>query len=172
MNTLQGFYQKNEKIILVVVLLISALTIYISLMKEKLEVEQDVEERAVEEQEQEEKTRDIQAMEQNDEHHMVEENEFPGQGEIKPSDLLPMSQEVVNFTQQFPDGKNEVKGKNFLVAGHNIGINTVSSSLKNANLQIRSDPYIPRKDTGPWGQSTIMSSDLTNRKTLEIGTTM
>lgn len=93
-------------------------------------------------------------------------------GEIQPADLLPMSQDVVNFTQQFADGAVDLKDKNFLIAGYNIGINTVSSSLKNANLQLRSDPYIPREDTGPWNQSTIMSSDLTNRKPLEIGTTI
>ena len=93
-------------------------------------------------------------------------------GEIQPADLLPMSQDVVDFTQQFPSGVEDVKDKNFLIAGFNIGINTVSSSLKNPNLQLRSDPYIPRQDTGPWNQSTIMSSDLTNRKPLEIGTTV
>jgi hypothetical protein len=93
-------------------------------------------------------------------------------GEIQPADLLPMSQEVVDFTKQFADGAVDLKDKNFLIAGYNIGINTVASSLKNANLQLRSDPYIPREDTGPWNQSTIMSSDLTNRKPLEIGTTI
>lgn len=93
-------------------------------------------------------------------------------GEIQPADLLPMNQEVVNFTQQFPSGQADVKDKNFLIPGYNIGINTVASSLKNANLQLRSDPYIPRQETGPWNQSTIMSSDLTNRKPLEIGTNM
>lgn len=102
---------------------------------------------------------------------MVPEGQQTG-GEIQPSDLLPMSQDVVDFTQQFPKGEEQIKDKNFLIAGYNIGINTVASSLKNANLQLRSDPYIPRQDTGPWNQSTIMSSDLTNRKPLEIGTTV
>lgn len=102
---------------------------------------------------------------------LVPEGQQTG-GEIQPSDLLPMTQDVVDFTQQFPKGDERVKDKNFLIAGYNIGINTVASSLKNANLQLRSDPYIPRQDTGPWNQSTIMSSDLTNRKPLEIGTTV
>lgn len=88
-------------------------------------------------------------------------------GEIQPSDLLPVSGDVKMFDSQFPA---ENKKDNFLIAGYNIGINTVSSSLKNANQQLRSDPFIPRKDIGPWNQSTIMSSDLTNRKVLEIGT--
>jgi hypothetical protein len=88
---------------------------------------------------------------------------------LKPEELLPKSDDVSKWESQFPVGAGEAKDKNFLVAGYNIGINTVSSSLKNANLQLRSDPYIPRVDTGPWNQSTIMSSDLTNRKTFEIG---
>lgn len=89
--------------------------------------------------------------------------------ELKPADLLPLDSEVTNFEQNFPDGKGEATDKNFLIAGYNIGVNTVGSSLKNANLQLRSDPYIPRKSVGPWNESSIMSSDLTNRKTLEIG---
>jgi hypothetical protein len=89
--------------------------------------------------------------------------------ELQPEELLPKSEEVKEWEAQFPDGMGDPKDKNFLVAGYNIGINTVSSSLKNANLQLRSDPYIPREDVGPWNQSTIMSSDLTNRKVLEIG---
>lgn len=89
--------------------------------------------------------------------------------EIKPSDLLPLDNQVNNFEKNFPIGQGEATDKNFLIAGYNIGVNTVGSSLKNANLQLRSDPYIPRKSVGPWNESSIMSSDLTNRKTLEIG---
>lgn len=88
--------------------------------------------------------------------------------EIRPEDLLPQS-DASGFDASFPSGSGDIANKNFLVAGHNIGINSVSSSLKNANLQLRSDPYIPRSDVGPWNNSTIMASDLTNRKTLEIG---
>lgn len=106
----------------------------------------------------------------------IESNEFgeaPKGGdssEIKPQDLLPSSSAVSEFEQEFPTGRGDEKDKNFLIAGFNIGINTVGSSLKNANLQLRSDPYIPRKST-LWNDSSIMSSDLTNRQTLEIGST-
>lgn len=88
--------------------------------------------------------------------------------EITPADLLPNQAEVQDFEKTFPQGEGDAKDKNFLIAGYNIGVNTVGSSLKNANLQLRSDPYIPRQDT-LWNNSSIMSSDLTNRKTLEIG---
>ena len=88
--------------------------------------------------------------------------------EITPADLLPNQAEVQDFEKTFPQGEGDAKDKNFLIAGYNIGVNTVGSSLKNANLQLRSDPYIPRQDT-LWNNSSIMSSDLTNRKVLEIG---
>jgi hypothetical protein len=89
--------------------------------------------------------------------------------EITPADLLPSSSDVKDFETKFPSGQGAEADKNFLIAGFNIGINTIGSSLKNANLQLRSDPYIPRRSIGPWNDSTIMSSDLTNRRTLEIG---
>ena len=54
-----------------------------------------------------------------------------------------------------------------LTAGHHNGINTVGNSLRNANLQLRSDPPISQVNAGPWMQSTI-SPDV-NRKQLEIG---
>jgi hypothetical protein len=89
--------------------------------------------------------------------------------EITAADLLPANDSAQQFESKFPSGEGEATDKNFLIAGYNIGINTVGSSLKNANLQLRSDPYIPRKETGPWSQSTIMASDLTNRRELNIG---
>lgn len=89
--------------------------------------------------------------------------------EITTADLLPANDAAQAFEAKFPGGQGDATDKNFLIAGYNIGINTVGSSLKNANLQLRSDPFIKRQDVGPWNQSTILSSDLTNRKTLEIG---
>ena len=41
-----------------------------------------------------------------------------------------------------------------LQAGHHIGLDTIGQSLKNPNLQLRSDPIIPKQEVGPWNQST------------------
>ena len=54
-----------------------------------------------------------------------------------------------------------------LKAGYHIGLDTIGQSLRNANLQLRSDPVIPKSDVGPWNQSTI-EPDL-GRVPLEIG---
>ena len=44
---------------------------------------------------------------------------------------------------------------NLLEAGSHIGLDTVSSSMRNANLQLRADPTIPKKNGCWWGESTI-----------------
>ena len=64
-------------------------------------------------------------------------------------------------------GAGDLKNVSLLKAGHHIGINTVGQSLRNANLQLRSEPANPQLNVGPWNQSTI-SSD-TMRRPLEIG---
>lgn len=89
-----------------------------------------------------------------------------GVNTIRPEDLLPKTDDVKDFENNFSPNK---MNRNFLTAGHHIGVNTVSSSLKNANLSIRSDPVIPRVDVGPWNSSTILPSDVINRKPFEIG---
>ena len=60
-----------------------------------------------------------------------------------------------------------IENVSLLKAGHHVGINTVGTSLRNANLQLRSEPQNPRMSVGPWNQSTI-SGD-TMRRNLEIG---
>lgn len=97
----------------------------------------------------------------------VPQMDFDSRATVSPEDLLPKSQVADDFAAQFPVGAGDLSAKNFLTAGFNTGINTVASSLRNANLQIRSDPYIAPKDVTPFGQSTMVP-DL-NRKTLEIG---
>ena len=64
-------------------------------------------------------------------------------------------------------GSGDLKNVSLLKAGWHIGINTVGQSLRNANLQLRSEPPNPQLSTGPWNQSTI-SADM-QRRPLEIG---
>lgn len=70
------------------------------------------------------------------------------------SELLPKDTNS-DFSSVFPNGKESMEGVNFLKAGHHVGINTVGSSLRNANLQLRSEPPNPRGSVGPFNQSTI-----------------
>ena len=54
-------------------------------------------------------------------------------------------------------------GPNLLKAGQFNGIDTVSTSLRNANLQLRSEPSITKADVGPWNSSTMESSEINNQ---------
>jgi hypothetical protein len=85
---------------------------------------------------------------------------------IDPKDLLP-SDNNSKFAKMNPRGQGDLMGVSLLEAGHHIGINTVGQSLRNANLQLRSEPANPKMGVGPWHQSTI-GPDL-NRRPLEIG---
>jgi hypothetical protein len=83
-----------------------------------------------------------------------------------PSELLPKD---INsqWAQLNPAGSADFKNVNLLKAGSLIGIDTVGSSLRNANLQERSEPPNPTTTVSPWGNTTI-EPDLM-RLPLEIG---
>ncbi len=83
---------------------------------------------------------------------------------VNPSDLLP-SDSNNEWAKLNPSA--DLKNVNLLSAGHHTGINTVGGSLRNANLQVRSEPPNPRTDVGPW-QNTTIEPDLT-RLPFEIG---
>ena len=83
-----------------------------------------------------------------------------------PSDLLPKNSQ---WSQLNPAGKGELANINLLKAGYHIGIDTVGQSLRNANLQIRSEPPNPQLYVGPWQQSTIEPDIM--RVPMEIGNT-
>jgi hypothetical protein len=86
--------------------------------------------------------------------------------QLTPSELLPKDMASV-WAEQNPMGPGSLKGKNFLSAGALIGVNTVGQSLRNANLQVRSEPPCPQVAVSIFNQSTI-SPDISHRP-LEIG---
>lgn len=90
-------------------------------------------------------------------------------GNFNPSELLPMDSNS-DFGANNPVGQGLGANLNILNAGFHHGIDTVGSTLRNANLQLRSEPANPRAAVSPWLQSTI-EPDL-NRRPLEIGTNM
>lgn len=82
------------------------------------------------------------------------------------SELLPKDNNN-EWAQINPSGKGELSNINLLKAGYHIGIDTIGQSLRNANLQIRSEPPNPQLEVGPWNQSTITPDFM--RPPLEIG---
>jgi hypothetical protein len=73
-----------------------------------------------------------------------------------PKDLLP-NDENSQWAALNPNAANkgDMGMPDLLKAGQHIGLDTVGQSLRNANLQLRSDPVIAKSDIGPWNQSTI-----------------
>lgn len=85
---------------------------------------------------------------------------------VDPAELLPRD-ENSEFSKLNPQGTGSLQNVNLLTAGYHVGINTVGQSLRNANLQVRSEPANPKVNVGPWMNSTI-EHDF-NRQPLEIG---
>ena len=83
-----------------------------------------------------------------------------------PAELLPKDANS-QWASLNPNGKGFLSNINLLNAGFTIGIDTIGSSLRNANLQIRSEPVNPQLNVGPWNQSTITPDFM--RPPLEIG---
>jgi hypothetical protein len=83
-----------------------------------------------------------------------------------PSDLLPVDQNS-QWASLNPVNGGNIAMPDLLQAGYHIGLDTIGQTLRNANLQLRSDPIIPKQETGPWLQSTIEPDY--GRVPLEIG---
>jgi hypothetical protein len=73
-----------------------------------------------------------------------------------PGDLLPKDQNS-QWSALNPNTMNQgnILIPDLLQAGYHIGLDTIGQTLRNANLQLRSDPIIPKKNVSPWQNSTI-----------------
>ena len=93
-------------------------------------------------------------------------HKHPKQHMDDPSSLLPND---VNskWSNLNPEGDGYLKNINLLQAGSLVGIDTVGSTLRNANLQVRSEPPNPQGSVSPWNNTTIQPDII--RKPLEIG---
>jgi hypothetical protein len=83
------------------------------------------------------------------------------------SDLLPKDAQNLIWSKINPSSQANIQDQNFLTAGYHIGVNTVGQSLRNANLQLRSEIPNPQVAVSPWLISTIEPD--VRATTLEIG---
>jgi|TARA_B110000261_G_C13094913_1_gene361406 hypothetical protein len=81
---------------------------------------------------------------------------------LSASDLLPKDAANSKWAQVSPAGQGDVDGRNYLTSGANMGTNSVGTSLRNANRQLRSEPANPQVKVSPWSNSTI-GPDLSRR---------
>jgi len=91
---------------------------------------------------------------------------YTSQSVANPQDLLPVDQNS-QWAALNPVAQGNIAAPDLLQAGYHIGLDTIGQTLRNANLQERSDPIIPKAAVGPWNQSTI-EPDL-GRVPLEVG---
>jgi hypothetical protein len=91
---------------------------------------------------------------------------YTAQSVAAPQDLLPVDQNS-QWAALNPVAQGNIAAPDLLQAGYHIGLDTIGQTLRNANLQERSDPIIPKSAVGPWNQSTI-EPDL-GRVPLEVG---
>ena len=83
-----------------------------------------------------------------------------------PSELLPKDTNS-QWAQLNPSGSGDLQNVNLLRAGYHMGIDTIGNTLRNANLQLRSEPANPQLNVGPWNNTTIAPD--TMRTPLELG---
>ena len=96
----------------------------------------------------------------------VPSDPFP-KDKLTADDLLPKDAANTKWSQVNPAGQGSVKDQNFLQAGYHVGLNTTQGTMKNANLQLRSDPPAPKTLVSPWLNSSYEPDMM--RKPLEIG---
>jgi hypothetical protein len=87
-------------------------------------------------------------------------------GDLSAEDLLPNHDASSEFASRYPSGAGALSDKNFLTSGYHVGINTVGTSLRNANVGLRSEPANPIQHVSPWNNTTITPD--VNRRPLEI----
>jgi len=85
-----------------------------------------------------------------------------------PKDLLPIDNNS-QWASLNPAGNQGMP--DLLQAGSQYGIDSIGQSLRNANLQLRADPYIPiNNNISIWNQSTIEPSGMVqHQRPVEIG---
>jgi hypothetical protein len=76
------------------------------------------------------------------------ENAVQQSQQLTATELLP-NDNSSQWAQVYPTGEGSLKDRNFLQAGYHIGINTVGQTLRNANLQLRSEPPAPQVKVSP-----------------------
>jgi hypothetical protein len=88
---------------------------------------------------------------------------------LSTEDLLPKDAANLKWSAVNPAGQGDVSNINFVQAGAMLGINSSLGSMRNANLQLRSDPIIPNNSADwPIMMSTIPRNSAIQRRPLEI----
>jgi len=83
-----------------------------------------------------------------------------------PSDLLPPDSNS-QWSTLNPSSNSSGQMPDLLNAVSRIGLDSIGQTMRNANLQLRSDPPIVKQSVGPWNNSTVEADNI--RTSLELG---
>lgn len=170
MNALKKFFTKDRMIIIIIAVVLAMFVLYYS--SGKMTMMDNMEDGAVKEGEEEKEEMKSSLAETVPGVSGVSEAftaaNYSAKEVANPSELLPKDDNS-QWSSLNPSVQHAPNTPDLLQAGIHVGLDTVGQTMKNANLQLRSDPVIPKADIGPWNQSTV-EPDLI-RLPLEVSST-
>ena len=167
MNALKKFFTKDRMIIIIIAVVLAMFVLYYSSGKMTMmdNMEDGV---AKEEKEEKEEMQPSLAETVPGVSEAFTAANYSAKEVANPSELLPKDDNS-QWSSLNPSVQHAPNTPDLLQAGIHVGLDTVGQTMKNANLQLRSDPVIPKADIGPWNQSTV-EPDLI-RLPLEVSST-
>jgi hypothetical protein len=165
---LRKFFTKDRVLVLVGFILLAVVFMYYSTGKMTVRDSMQTKEGEGEKEKEDDALNPIEQVMQ-DAKDVVAHETFTGYSDkdvANPSELLPKDDNS-QWSSLNPVSQSNPQMPDLLQAGYHIGLDTIGQTMKNANLQLRSDPVIQKADIGPWNQSTI-EPDLM-RVPLEVG---
>lgn len=164
------FFNKNKKMLLLVVLVIATALFaarhfgYI----EFFETDKQVEQKPVQELEfATPKEEESMAFADDKTEQPAVQAAVEDKAQLQAEDLLPQYDEANEFATQNPVSKL-LKEQNFLVSGYHMGVNTIVQSNKIPYHDLRSAPPIPKESVGPFLQSSYEAPAGAGRKQFEL----
>lgn len=92
--------------------------------------------------------------------------QFKMSGIQGPTELLPQETAADQWATQLDTGLTP-EYRSFIEAGQHVGTDGRAGGMKNPNLQVRSDPPIPREAVGPWNNSSYQPNPY--QREFEVG---
>jgi hypothetical protein len=170
MNALKKFFTKDRMIIIIIAVVLAMFVLYYS--SGKMTMMDNMEDGAAKEEKEEKEEMQPSLAEAVPGVSGVSEAftaaNYSAKEVANPSELLPKDDNS-QWSSLNPSVQHAPNTPDLLQAGIHVGLDTVGQTMKNANLQLRSDPVIPKSDIGPWNQSTV-EPDLI-RLPLEVSST-
>ena len=167
-KSIQSFVKKNQKSILLVLILV-AVSIAVARHFKLIEFFEETGKPVEQEETEQPLAQQVTEMpfDENNENKPAVQAAVEEKVQLQAEDLLPQYDEANQFAEQNPVSKL-LKEQNFLVSGYHMGINTIVQSNKIPYHDLRSAPPIPKENVGPFLQSSYEAPAGAGRKQFEL----